>query len=608
MSAPTDFRQHLEVETPEHVILDYEIAGIGSRALAAIADWALLMLWTIALVYVFGEFRPAGGSWVLAVLVFLYFVSLWGYFTLFEGLRNGQTPGKRWLGIRVVRDTGHPVTFGAAAARNLLRFADFLPPPYLLGGLFVALHPRGKRLGDIVAGTVVVRDQPVVHPALPGPPVTTAELEVAGAPELSDEEFHLLREYAERAPTLPEEVRERLAGRLTARLAERFPSRPPDPVVFLAALYRDELARRRGRFGARSGDSPREPGRGVVERLVARKSSRWDEFQTLAERAAREGLDSFQAAELPEFAARYREVAADLARARTYRAPATVLARLERLVAAGHNALYRDERRTGKRIWEFIARECPAGIVEARRTVLVAFLVFALPAAAGYLLLDERPELAQELLPTVILDRAEAGAIRQQAGHGYFEAETEERPLMASAIMTNNIQVAFFCFAGGIFAGVGSLVLLAYNGLSLGAISAHFGNRGLLGYLWTFVIGHGVLELFAIWVAGAAGFLLGRALIAPGDRTRGEALVLEGRLAMRMIGAVILLLVIAGLIEGFVSSSKEPLPYRLTVSGASVVFLLAYLANGWAWLRRQPKHGDAPRHDGGVAIPGAANG
>ena len=92
----------------------------------------------------------------------------------------------------------------------------------------------------------------------------------------------------------------------------------------------------------------------------------------------------------------------------------------------------------------------------------------------------------------------------------------DERPLAASGIIVNNIRVAFLCFAGGIALGVGSLLLLAFNGLSIGAVSGHFANTGLLGYLWTFVIGHGLLELFAIWVAGAAGFLLGKALFLPG--------------------------------------------------------------------------------------------
>ncbi len=598
MTGPPDFRQHLEVETPEHVVLDYEIAGLGSRALAAITDTLILLLWTIVLGITLALLGPALGSWAGAIFGLTYFASIFGYFTFFEGLRNGQTPGKRRLGIRVVMDTGHAITIGAAATRNLLRVADFLPPPYLLGALFVALHPRGKRLGDLVAGTVVVRDQPVVHAVAPAPiPVPTGEQEAAGVPELSDEEFHFLREYAERAPTLPEEVRARLAGRLAERLAGRYPSRPVDSALFVAALYRDELARRRGRFGARSGavEGRRESGGGVVERMVARKSARWDEFQVLTTRATSAGLDSFEAAELPDFAARYREVAADLARARTYRASPAVLARLERLVAAGHNCLYRDERRTAGRIWRFVIAECPAGIIQAWRTVVLAFLVFTLPAIAGYLLLKERPGIAEETLPAVILDRAEAGAERKRAGQGYYEAAEGDRPVMASTIMTNNIGVAFNCFAGGIFLGVGSLVLLAYNGLAMGAVSGHFGNQGLLGYLWTFVIGHGVLELFAIWVAGAAGFLLGRALIAPGDLARGEALVVTGRLAMRMIGAVILLLVVAGLIEGFVSASSESLAYRLAVSGASLLFLAAYLASGWSHLRQAGTGRPVPR-------------
>ncbi len=594
-STTPDYRQHLEVETPEHVVLDYEIAGIGSRALATLIDTAVLIGWSLVLVLVLSG--VARGPWLGAILTVTTFASVWGYFTFFEALRQGQTPGKRRLGIRVVLDTGHAVTFGAAAVRNLLRVADFLPPPYLIGAIAVAVHPRGKRLGDMIAGTVVVRDQPADQPATPPP--AGVLLAAGGVPELDDEEFRLLREYSERAGALLPEVRGRLAGRLAERFAPRIPMRTADPEAYLAELYRDELARRQGRFGARQAHAA-GGATGVVERLVARQGSRWDAFQQLAERASREGLDGLGGAELTDFAARYREVAADLARARTYRAPARVTGRLERLVAAGHNLLYRDQRHTGRRLWQFVMEECPAAIIEARRVVLLAFLMFALPGLAGYALLRESPALADEVLPEVMLERAEAGAARQAAGQGYFEANAEDRPLMASSIMTNNIGVAFYCFAGGVFGGVGSLLLLAFNGLAMGTISGHFANRGLLDYLWTFVIGHGVLELFAIWVSGAAGFLLGRALLAPGQLPRGEALVLAGRLAMRLVGAAVLLLVIAGLIEGFVSASGEGLAYRLAVSSGSLLFLLLYLLNGWRTVRRA---GSTPRNDEGIPAP-----
>ena len=124
-------------------------------------------------------------------------------------------------------------------------------------------------------------------------------------------------------------------------------------------------------------------------------------------------------------------------------------------------------------------------------------------------MLRERPALAAELLPDVMLRRAEAGAAGRRRARATWTWRAEDRPLMASGIITNNVRVAIACFAGGIFLGVGSLVLLAYNGLAIGAFAGHFANVGLLDYLLTFILGHGALELFAIWVAGAAGFLLG---------------------------------------------------------------------------------------------------
>jgi uncharacterized membrane protein SpoIIM required for sporulation len=123
-------------------------------------------------------------------------------------------------------------------------------------------------------------------------------------------------------------------------------------------------------------------------------------------------------------------------------------------------------------------------------------------------------------------------------------------------------------------------VLLAYNGLALGAVTGHFANLGMIGYLWSFVIGHGVLELTAIWIAGAAGFLVGHALIAPGELTRADALVLKGRIAMRMLGAVIVMLVLAGLIEGLLSARGNTWSAQLAVSGASLLTLVLYLRRG----------------------------
>lgn len=584
MAAPADFRQHLEIETPEHVVIDYEIAGLGSRGLAAIIDTLIVLALMTANLLVamklYSTFKVVVGAWIPLA----QFVVVWGYFTLFEGFRDGQTPGKKWMGLRVIRDTGHPITVREAGARNLLRIVDLLPPPYLLGILFIAFHSKGKRIGDLVAGTVVVRDRPV------DAPVAQAEGEgdavATGAPQLSDEDFRILREFVGRAPQLPPAVRTRLATQLAARIADRYPTRDPDHVAFVTAAWRDESARRRGRFAARTlqrstagGEAPRGAS-AVMERLVARKGARWDAFGSMAGRATSQGLDTLSADELPDFAARYREVAADLARARTYGADARVRLRLERLVAAGHNLLYRDDRKTWHRMWRFVAVECPAAVVSAWRIVLIAFVAFTLPALGGYAALRERPALAEEVLPSVMLERAEEGKREVAAGRGYAQAQADSRAGIASYIMTNNMRVAFACFAGGVVLGVGSLVSLAFNGLLLGAISAHFQNVGLLTYLWTFVAGHGVLELFAIWCAGAAGFLLGLAIVRPGPYSRRDALVLNARIAMRLVGTSIVLLLVAGTIEGFLSTSGAAPWIKVTVSVASAALLALYLANG----------------------------
>jgi len=593
-SARRDLRQHLEIETPEHVTLDYEIAGIGSRAAAALLDMLLLLgigLASFLLLLVLNRVGLSPGRLASALLMMIAFAGWYGYFTFFEGLRNGQTPGKRALGLRVVSDTGHAVSIGAAAVRNLLRIADFLPPPYLSGALLVALHPRAKRIGDLVAGTVVVRDRP--EERRPGEEHLPEPAELA-APLLSDEEFQLLSAYASRAADLAPAARSRVASGLVGRLAgplatlsDNAPGGRPhdaaDPADQLLALHTEEAARRRGRLGARGA-----AGGGLADQLAARQQERWNEFEVLARRASKDGLESLAPAELPDFAARYREIAADLARLRTYGAAPALARRVERLVAAGHNALYRGERTGIGDLWRVLAGECPGAVIAARGYVLAAFLAFIIPGAIGFQVLRDQPTIAAEVLPDVLLERAEVGMDRRRAGEGFVEVETSARPLAASGIIANNVRVAFYCFAGGAFLGIGSLVILAFNGLQLGATAGHFFNVGLFGYLSQFILGHGALELFAIWVAGAAGLLLGSTIVAPGSLARGDALVLAGRRAVRMVGSAVTCLIVAGLIEGFVSTSELGWTGRAAASAVSLLFLAAYLASGAAHeLRRR---------------------
>ncbi len=593
--APTipQFARRLAIETPEHLVLELELAGVGSRIAAAACDAVLLSVAYMALGIGVATLQtrtapPGPWSTLLAVLVVLAaFLVFWCYFLLFEALNHGRTPGKRLMGIRVVMDTGHPITFAAAAVRNLIRIVDALPFG-MVGLAFVLFHPQNKRLGDIVAGTVVARDRPedvqlggVSADREPG-----AEPLETGPPELSDEEFRLLDQYLERLERLDGTLRRRFTADLAARFAPRFPRRDADPEAFLVRLHTAEFEKRSGRLAARPTEGV---GRTTVvaERFVTRKRDSWEAFRTLAARAERIGLKQLGAAEIPGFAARYREVAADLARARTYGVDPRVLEYLERVVSAGHNAVY--GRHIGHRVHmdRLVLRELPAAVVAARAYVVTALLMFAVPAMTGYVLIRERPAIAEQVLTDEMLARARAGAEHRAQGVGYAQQPSMYLPVIATGIITNNVQVAFLGFAFGITAGIGTVLLLVFNGLYFGAVLGLFANYGLAGWLLTFVAGHGVLELSAIFIAGGAGLLVARALLAPGDLTRRDALVLAGRQAVRLVGASVLLLGLAGTIEGLLSASDAPAPFKFATSGATVVLLILYLASGRHYLNSQ---------------------
>ena len=169
MSAALATEDILIIETPERVPLHFALASIGNRFLACAIDHALQVLAIILMVIAFtvianysslGERLTNAPKWVQAVLIILVFLIVSAYFAFFEWIWNGQTPGKRWLKLRVIREDGRPVTFWEAAVRNLLRTLDMMPAPfYSIGLISVFVSLSDQRVGDMVAGTVVVRER-----------------------------------------------------------------------------------------------------------------------------------------------------------------------------------------------------------------------------------------------------------------------------------------------------------------------------------------------------------------------------------------------------------------------------------------------------------------
>src|SRR5687767_5743923 len=199
-----DLRQHHGVETPEHVAVHFELAGVGSRMAAGLIDLLLLGMGVIFLVIAWGALggfsagRADIQGWLTALMVLLMFTFVFGYFTLFEALNGGRTPGKQSLGIRTVMDTGRSLTPPAAVVRNLVRLVDcYFPMPFVPALLTMFLHPSNKRPGDMAAGTIVVRDRPTEWGLGTGDSGLGARDDPieTGPPELSEEEFRLLDRF-----------------------------------------------------------------------------------------------------------------------------------------------------------------------------------------------------------------------------------------------------------------------------------------------------------------------------------------------------------------------------------------------------------------------------
>lgn len=160
--------EQVDIKTPEYVSLQFQSAGLGSRAAAFIIDQIILLIVNIAIIIglilmlngSFMDFLSADmPSYLFAGAIILIFIIRWGYFFVFEYFSGGRTPGKKMVGIRVIQENGHSITLLSSMIRNLLRIIDSLPLNYLVGMLMIFFHSRHKRLGDLVAGTIVVHER-----------------------------------------------------------------------------------------------------------------------------------------------------------------------------------------------------------------------------------------------------------------------------------------------------------------------------------------------------------------------------------------------------------------------------------------------------------------
>ncbi len=229
----------LVVATPERVSFDYQVAGLATRAIAQLVD-LLILAFVLAGVYFFAIAIGTAGQDVVAYLIAIIgtFVVIFGYFWSCEAFWSGQTVGKKIFRLRAVGDRGEPMTFMQAGIRNIVRIVDFFPYGYGVGLVVLFINGRGKRLGDLAAGTIVVKDSdylplwkvPGGRPSDPPPPPVPAAAALAPASSselmlrrLDPELRRFVALYARRRPELPPPLRAQLAGQVQASLQAAAP-------------------------------------------------------------------------------------------------------------------------------------------------------------------------------------------------------------------------------------------------------------------------------------------------------------------------------------------------------------------------------------------------
>lgn len=311
-----------------------------------------------------------------------------------------------------------------------------------------------------------------------------------------------------------------------------------------------------------------------VERWLIRQEPQWLELEQLLNRAEREGIQGLSAAEICRLSQLYRLVSADLARAKTRRLGSSIVNYLQSLTLRGYSQVYQGQRsQDGRKVGWFFQRGFPAVVQQTWVYTAFSVGVFLGAAAIAWWYAWSDRQFLELVVPSEILSLVE------EEGKLWMGSIVGIEPLASSAIMTNNLSVAFATLSGGIFGGLGTLYILWNNGLHMGAIAALVAQNNLAYPFWAFVTPHGALELPAIFLAGAAGLLLGQGILFPGRYSRFTALKRNGALAAQLMFGIVPLLVIAGIIEGF--WSPHPLiPNSVKyLSGLGLfVALVVYLA------------------------------
>lgn len=312
-----------------------------------------------------------------------------------------------------------------------------------------------------------------------------------------------------------------------------------------------------------------------LNRFISKREQTWRQLQDILARVEGKGLKHLSEGELVDFIKLYRQASSDLHYLNTHFKESRHASYLNSLLSRCHTCINIQENNIQTKVKFFFVHGFPSLLQREKYLFLTAAAIFLITFTIAFLSIYLDAPWADELISPDMRALLEENATRLEEGKTTIPGTMQ--PLFTSRIVTNNIQVGFTAFAGGIVFGLGTILILAVNGLLLGSFAAVFTLHGRSLLFWAHILPHGVIELSAIFIVAAGGLMLGRALLMPGDYTRKDALRRDGRAAAFLLCGTIPLFAVAAAIEGFLTPSALAAPVKLIFAGLTAVALAYYL-------------------------------
>jgi uncharacterized membrane protein SpoIIM required for sporulation len=309
-----------------------------------------------------------------------------------------------------------------------------------------------------------------------------------------------------------------------------------------------------------------------IDRFINERKNAWQRLEELMKLLDRMTLRRLHREEVRELGRIYRRTASDLAIARAESRDPRLINYLNSLVIRAHGRIYKADAQGGRRIRNFFARDFPLSFRRTWHYTATAFGVCLLFSLIAFFGTRHDPDFSE----FAGVDSGFRETVINQRTH-WWEDLNKANQIGSSQIFTNNIRVTFYAFALGALLGLGTLYVLAFNGAMVGAILALTYRAGFGNDLATFMVGHGVIELSCIFISGGAGLLIGTSILMPGDLTRGDALKSRGLEAVRLIVGCVPLLVVAGVIEGFISPAPISPIIKISIGVLTGIAMYSYL-------------------------------